>query len=126
MVLSLLCATVLYGVVWYGIVWYGVVWCGVVWYGMVWYGMVWYGMVWYGMVWYGMVWYGMVWYGMVWYGMRYLLNHNHSVIMHLPLHDGMHVSQKYPQVFRTVSIRNNYSELKQKKDESNFIFPIHL
>ena len=84
------------------------------------------GVVWCGVVWCGVVWCGVVWCGVVWYGMRYLFNNNHSVIMHLPLHDGMHVSQKYPQVFRTVSIRNNYSELKQKKDESNFIFPINL
>ena len=68
-----------------------------------------------------MVWYELL-YDVVWYQnmvrcikkltTAYLFNYNDPIIMHLSLHDGMHMSQKYPQMLRTVSVRNNNGKLK--------------
>ena len=62
-------------------------------------------MVWCGMLLYGKLLFGMLWYSMLWYGMvskycktSYLFHYNDPIIMHLSLHDGMHMSQKYPQM----------------------------
>ena len=72
------------------------------------------------MVQYSLVWCSILWYGVLYQFTTYLFDYNDSVIMHLSLHDGMHMSQKYPQMLRTVSIWNYYSKLKHQERYKSF------